>query len=224
MRDEYAERENRFTNSDIYSAINPANLFMVQSRQREVLSFLRSFGFINLSDLQILEMGSGAGGVMTEYLGFGAVPGNLYGMDLLFDRLLVAQQRLPGSAFANADGQSIPFPSGIFDLVLQYTAISSILDTEIRRDVCADMLRVLKPDGMILSYDFWINPTNRQTRGLGLSEIRSSFPGCQIDYRKITLAPPIARRLVPVSWLLSAFLEKLTIFNTHYLVAINPKK
>jgi hypothetical protein len=81
---------------------------------------------------------------------------------------------------------------------------------------------VLKPGGLILSYDFWLNPTNKQTRGLRMSEIRASFPNCQIDSRKITLAPPIARRLIPVSWLLSAFLEKLTIFNTHYLVAIRP--
>jgi len=167
-------------------------------------------------------MGCGSGGVMSECLGFGASPENLYGVDLLFDRLLHAHHILPCSNFANADGQSLPFSSGTFDLVLQYTAISSILDADFRRNICTDMLRVLKPDGMILSYDFWLNPTNNQTRGLRLREIRSSFPGCQVDYWKITLAPPVARRLVPISWLLSAFLEKLTIFNTHYLVAIRP--
>ena len=155
--------------------------------------------------------------------GFGASPNNLHGIDLLIDRLNLAQKRLPGSNFSNADGQSLPYPSDTFDLVLQYTAISSILDDDIRQNIFADMLRVLKPDGMILSYDFWLNPTNKRTRGLRMSEIRSSFPGCMIDYQKITLAPPIARRLVPVSWLLSAFLEKLTILNTHYLVTIRPK-
>jgi len=54
------------------------------------------------------------------------------------------------------------------------TAISSILDPEIRRNICADMQRVLrspdpasgKPGGMILWYDFWLNPTNPQTRGV----------------------------------------------------------
>ena len=63
------------------------------------------------------------------------------------------------------------------------TAISSILDSEIRRNICADMLRVLrspdpasgKPGGMILWYDFWLNPTNPQTRGVRFL-LRSLFP------------------------------------------------
>jgi hypothetical protein len=36
----------------------------------------------------------------------------------------------------------------------------------------------------------------------------------------VTLAPPIARRLVPVSWLAAAALERLVVFNTHYLGVI----
>jgi len=55
---------------------------------------------------------------LTEYLGFGASPENLYGVDLLFDRLFHAHRRLPGSGFANADGQSLPYPSETFDLIL----------------------------------------------------------------------------------------------------------
>ena len=50
--------------------------------------------------------------------------------------------------------------------------------------------------------------------------IRALFPGCAFDFRRITLAPPLARRLVPFSWLLAYLLEKLKIFNSHYLVAI----
>jgi hypothetical protein len=82
--------------------------------------------------------------MLTEYLGFGASPENLHGADLLFDRLLHAHHTLPGSGFANADGQSLPYPSKTFDLVLQSTAISSILDPEIRRNICADMLNLFK--------------------------------------------------------------------------------
>jgi len=168
--------------------------------------------------------------VLTEYLGFGASPENLFGVDLLFDRLLHAHHRLPGSGFSNADGQSLPYASNTFDLVLQYTAISSILDPGIRRNICADMLRVLrnpdpasgKPGGMILWYDFWLNPVNPQTRGIRPAEIKRLFPNCSYEFHRITLAPPIARRIVPLSWMLALFLENLKIFNTHYLVAIRP--
>jgi ubiquinone/menaquinone biosynthesis C-methylase UbiE len=168
-------------------------------------------------------MGCGGGGVLTEHLGFGASPENLIGVDLLFDRLLHAHHILPGSGFANADGQSLPYPSKTFDLVVQYTAISSILDPQIRRNICADMLRVLQPGGIILSYDFWLNPTNPQTRGIRPGEIKRLFPNCRYEFHRITLAPPITRKLASISWGLCLFLESLKIFNTHYLVAIRPK-
>ena len=84
------------------------------------------------------------------------------------------------------------------------------------------MLRALRPGGLILSYDFWLNPTNKQTRGLRPKEIRRLFPNCACEFHKITLAPPIARRLAPLSWGLCYLLESLKIFNTHYLAAIRP--
>jgi len=230
LRSEYVDRVRRFAGSDSYSYFNRSNLFFLQVRQRALLNLLKSQGITELSSLRILEVGCGAGSVLIEYLGYGVSPKNLFGIDLLHDRLIQAHQRLSGSCFSNSDGQYLPFPPKSFDLVLQYTAITSILDSNIRRNMCTDMLRVLrspdptsgKPGGMILSYDFWLNPTNKQTRGLRMAEIRTSFPDCQIEYKRITLAPPLARRLVPISWLFSSLLEKLSIFNTHYLVAISP--
>jgi hypothetical protein len=106
---------------------------------------------------------------------------------------------------------------------LQYTALSSILDPRIRQNVARDMLRVLKPEGILLWYDFWLNPTNPQTRGIRPAEIRELFPACNYEFHKITLAPPLARRIVPFSWGLALFLEGLRIFNSHYLAVISPK-
>lgn len=222
LQDEYADRARRLSGSDIYSVSNPINLFFIQGRQRAVLKALRKNGFSDLSNKRILEMGCGAGGVLTEFIFFGALPENLFGIDLLIDRMKQAHRILPGVRFANADGSCLPFPSGTFDLVIQYTAISSVLDPEWRRLIFSDMLRVTRPGGLILSYDFWVNPTNLQTRGLIPSELRKAFAGCSIEYNRITLAPPLARRLVPLSWGVSHFLEKLRVFNTHYLAIIQP--
>lgn len=222
LRAEYADRARRLAHSDVYTLFNQANLFAVQSRQRAVLSVLHAHGLTDLSGLRILEMGCGAGGVLTEYLGFGAAPRNLFGVDLLPLRLAQARSRLPGSNFYNANGAALPFPSGSFDLVLQSTALSSILDPELRRAICKDMLRVLRPGGMLLSYDFWLNPVNKQTHGIRPAEIKRLFPNCKYEFHRITLAPPIARRLVPISWGLSLLLESLKLLNTHYLVAISP--
>jgi ubiquinone/menaquinone biosynthesis C-methylase UbiE len=223
LRVEYEDRQRRLAGSDLYSWFNRANLFSLQQRQRAVLFSLKRLGYDGLTDLRILEVGCGGGGVLTEFLCYGATPENLYGLDLLEDRLFNAKRRLPATHFLQGDGSQLPLPAHTFDLVLQYTAISSILDPDLRRQMCAEMLRVLKPGGLILSYDFWLNPTNKQTRGLKLSEIRSSFPDCKIDHQCITLAPPITRKLAPISWGLCLFLESLKIFNTHYLAAIRPR-
>jgi ubiquinone/menaquinone biosynthesis C-methylase UbiE len=223
LRNEYEDRKRRLADKDIYTWFNQVHLFMVHQRQRAILTAIRKRGITDLSNISILEMGCGAGGVLIEYLGFGASPENLFGVDLLFDRLCHAHHVLQGSSLTNADGQTLPFPAQTFELVLQSTAVSSILDSEIRRNICADMLRVLKPGGMILWYDFWLNPTNPQTRGIRPAEIRSLFPNCKFEFHKITLAPPIARKVIPISWGLALFLEGLRIFNTHYLVVIIPK-
>jgi hypothetical protein len=86
--------------------------------------------------------------------------------------------------------------------------------------IASEMLRVVSEKGLILWYDFWLNPTNPQTRGIRPAEIKQLFPGCNYEFLRITLAPPIARRLAPISWGLCLFLESIKILNTHYLVAI----
>ena len=222
LRAEYEDRKRRFAGSDVYSWLNPANLFTLQGRQRAVLCALKRHGFLDLSQRRILEMGCGSGGVLGEYLAFGAATCNLFGVDLLPDRLSQAHHWHSGLNLANADGQSLPFPSHTFDLVLQYTALSSILNPDLRRRICAEMLRTLKPDGLILSYDFWLNPTNPQTHGIRPAEIMRLFPNCKYEFHRITLAPPITRKLAAVSWGLCQFLESLKVFNTHYLAAIRP--
>jgi len=76
----------------------------------------------------------------------------------------------------------------------------------------------------IIWYDYWISkPTNPDVKGVGKKEIKELFPNCKFEFHRITLAPPIARLLVRVSWILCELLEKLKIFNTHYLVVIKKK-
>ncbi len=224
LRMEYANRKLRYANSDIYSLFNQAYLFTIQQRQRNTLALFRKYGLYSLDKKRVLELGCGSGSVLREYLTYGVQPKCLYGFDLLFDSVVRAHSHLSHLPLVCADGQHTPYANSSFDIVLQYTAFSSILDSTVKTNLAHEMFRVLrKPNGTILWYDFWLNPTNPQTKGIRAKEIHSLFPGCVFDLRRITLAPPIARRLVPISWLLSVFLEKLTVFNTHYLVAIRPK-
>ncbi len=221
LRAEYADRERRLAGSDIYSPFNLAHLFMTQQRQRVTLKTLRRFGFYPLDQRRVLEVGCGRGGVLLEYLSYGATPARIHGIDLLGDRVAEARARVPSLSLSCADGQHLPYPDEVFDLVLQYTAFSSLLDDGVKANVAREMLRVLRPDGAIIWYDYWLNPTNPQARGIRPAEIRRLFPNCVYHFQRITLAPPITRRLVGLSWLLCYVLEKAVLLNTHYLVVIH---
>ncbi len=223
LRKEYADRSRRLKGKSIYSYFERAYLFSMQQRERVILTLIAKFGFQDLSEKYILEIGCGGGGVLVDFLRYGASQHRLSGIDILYDRLIVARDRLPGSILANSDGQFLPFNTETFDLALQYTAFSSILDAHIKQNVAREMLRVIKPGGLIIWYDFWLNPSNRQTRGIRLQEIRELFPGCDYEVSKTTLAPPLARRIVPLNWGLASFMESLKVFNSHYLVIIQPQ-
>ena len=128
LRAEYLDRERRFTGQDTYTLFNPANLFIVQQRQRAVLALLRREGFYPLAKRRILEVGCGAGGVLREFLSFGAAPQHVHGLDLLDWRVAEAKALSPHLPLACADGRALPYPDGCFNLVLQYTVFTSILD------------------------------------------------------------------------------------------------
>jgi len=221
LKREYSKRETRLQGSAIYSLFDSGYQFFIQNRQREILGLFQRYDLTK--DIHVLEVGCGEGEVLLEFLTFGYSPKSLFGLDILQSRLARAQKKLPISTFICSDGQFIPYQSNMFDLVLQFTSFSSILNDMVKTKMATEILRVLKSNGLILWYDFWFNPTNPQTRGIRPAEIRRLFPNCVYDFHKITLAPPIARRIVPVSWVLALLLEKLKVFNSHYLVAIRPR-
>ena len=122
-----------------------------------------------------------------------------------------------------ADGQNLPFSNASFDLVSQYSVFSSVLEQVVRVNLANEMGRVLKPQGIILWYDFWLNPTNPQTRGIKPAEVHKLFPGSQFIFLKTTLAPPITRGIIGISQKTCTFLEKLKLFNSHYLASVIPE-
>ena len=90
-----------------------------------------------------------------------------------------------------------------------------------KEDVARQMLRVLKREGIILWYDYFVdNPQNPDVRGVRKKDIYDLFSDCKIYLKRITLAPPITRFLAPRSYLLSYLLESMRFLNTHYLGVI----
>jgi len=215
------EKRDKAGKSKPYSFLNKATLFTYHQREKLILKILASQRIKNLSDKKILDVGCGYGEVLRRFIDYGAMPENLYGIDLLPDRIETAKKFSPHINFYLGSATELPFEDKFFDIVMQFTVFTSILDYSMKQKIAKEMLRVLKPDGIIIWYDYWISkPTNPDVEGVGKREIKNLFPDCKFEFHRITLAPPIARLLVPISWMLCELLEKLRIFNTHYLAII----
>ena len=210
---------------EAYSWTAPAYQFMMQERERRILALLAAQGMLPLTDRAILEIGCGTGAWLRDFVKWGATPSNLVGIDLLEERIEQARRLCPpGVRVSTGSATELSFPDASFDIVLQATVFTSILDSAIRAAVAREMLRVLRPGGMILWYDFHVNnPRNPDVRRVDAQELRSLFPDCRIESERTTLAPPIARAVAPRSWLLATLLGAIPPLRTHTLAAIRPR-
>jgi len=225
IRVEYARRAREIP-EELYSVRNPGHLFGTLQRVRRLVRALSVAGCFPLSDRRILDVGCGHGGWLADFESWGARRENLAGMELEPARAEVARCRLgathsDGSGGADiriGDASRLPWPDESFDIVVQATVLTSILDGAMRQSVSTEIARVLKPTGVFLWYDFFYdNPRNPNVRGIGASEIRELFPGFQIGLERVTLAPPLARLVAPLTWIGALLLENLRLFNTHFL-------
>lgn len=204
-----------------YSLLHPGELYMAQERERRMLALLSQCGIGDLARLRILEIGCGRGLPLLDWVRWGAHPDNLAGIDVMEPLLQHATAIIPAAALAAASGGSLPFRDGTFDLVTQLTVFSSILDRAMREAVAAEMLRVARPGGSLLWFDVRVtNPSNPNLLAMRRRDIQRLFPGCSVVLRSSTLAPPLARRLAPLSFLICAMLSSIPILRTHYIALI----
>jgi SAM-dependent methyltransferase len=223
IRAEYERRE-REIGRDFYALTSPPNLFARHGQERALLRGLRTANALPLESKRILEIGCGRGQWFGVFEDFGAVRQQLAGIDLDATRVGEAHARWPDADIRVGDATSLPWSDDSFDIVFQSTVFTSILDDEVRRACAREMLRVLARGGSIIWYDFrYDNPSNANVRGIPTREIAALFPSCTVNVEPVTLAPPLARRIVPHSWLLARGLERLRVLNTHLLAVIRAR-
>jgi hypothetical protein len=156
---------------------------------------------------------------LRDFVKWGAQPENLVGEELLPERAEEARRLSPhGVNVICGSAAQLAFPDHSFDLVLQSTVFTSIQDSGLKRQVAAEMLRLVRREGLILWYDFRVdNPRNSDVTGVRKKEILELFDSCRIELRPMTLAPPLVRRLANWSWVACHLLGKVPWFCTHYL-------
>ena len=169
-------------------------------------------GGIDLAGAAVLDVGAGSGRLLHRLVEFGAARGA--GVEFMPARVAAARERYPRLEVVEGDA-SPPVRRRTFDLVTQFTCLSSIFDPALRRAVAAEMWRVVRPGGAVLSYDLRPSPapiaaagtgarpraTLRRPavdagRAAGAAEVRGLFPGEELVSRAVSLnvALPAALR------------------------------
>jgi ubiquinone/menaquinone biosynthesis C-methylase UbiE len=218
------EKRKESVPSQRYSYFNEGSCFISQRMEWEMLKLLKKQNINSLLEIKILDVGCGAGGVLRNFMRYGAQPENLYGIDLLPDRINLAKRLSPNINFKCGNASRLPYENQTFDIVIQFTVFTSVLDSTMKNKISKEMLRVLKTGGSILWYDFHVNnPDNPDVKGVNKKEINDLFDSCEIHLKRVTLAPPLARAVVRYSYIFCNILENLKILNTHYIGVIKKK-
>jgi SAM-dependent methyltransferase len=217
VRERYARR---VPHDPRYSLLNPAALLALQERQRAMLALFKRLGWSDLSQLKLHEVGSGTGSNLIEFLLMGFAPEYLSGVELLPERHAAARERLPAAVqLAQGDALALTPPPASIDIVLQSTVFSSLLDDAFQQRLADTMWAAVKPGGGVLWYDFTFNnPRNPDVRGVPLARVRQLFPQAQMQARRVTLAPPIARAVTRIHPDLYTVFNALPLLRTHVLV------
>lgn len=207
---------------DRYARFKPEVVASTQERLRALVSLLSAHGISDLATQEVLEVGCGSGSNLQELLLLGAKPENLVGNELLPDRVEQARHVLPQAVrLFPGDASALPFEQASFDIVYQSTVFSSILDDALQSRIAAAMWRWVRPGGGVLWYDFTFNnPSNPDVRGVPLKRVRELFPQGAISVRRVTLAPPISRRVAKIHPAMYGVFNALPLLRTHVLCFI----
>lgn len=198
--------------------LNLYGRYAYYDRTAVLIHAMRELKVKSLTGMNILDVGCGGGTLLRYLFDFGAKPGNCFGIDLLEDALGSAKELSPNTSFFLANAAQIPFADHTFDLVFQSMVLTSVLDPKIKQTIASEMLRVLRQHGRLVWYDFiYDNPRNKNVKGIGGREIRELLPGCEFQFWRLTLAPPIGRTLGAVSPFLFHLFSRVPFLCTHYL-------
>jgi SAM-dependent methyltransferase len=222
--------------SPAYSWENPAYVLYMQRVERELLHVLRAAGVV-LPVSRVLDLGCGSGYFLHRLVEYGVRSGT--GIDLMPDRVEEARRRYPALDVQAGSATALPFVDSSFDLVTQFTCLSSVLDPDVRAAIGRETWRVLRPGGLMLSFDMApAQPVKRAVAAgirrfrlvpstgvytpvepLSMQELLRIFPGQVVVRRVPTLDFDLTQRLAGRPWITAA-LTAVRPLRTHLLLAI----
>ena len=192
------ERRKSIEEDSLYHPLSPYAFMTIQELNKALLRWVHTCGIIPVSEKKVLEIGCGNGINLLRLIGMGFDPEKMVANELDQGRAKSARGRLPEAvSVVPGDALALDVPDNSFDIVMQSTVFTSILDAKFQEALADKMWRMVAPGGGVLWYDFkYNNPKNNDVKGVSVKRIRHLFPEAKIKTWPITLAPPIGRRVV----------------------------
>lgn len=218
IRDRYARRQ-RLPEVTLYNPLNPSVYMSQQEKERALIRWINTAGLAPVQDKRVLEIGCGSGDNLLQLLRLGFQPENLVGNELLDERAITARRLLPASTQVIVkDASELDLAKNSFDVVFQSTVFTSILDKNFQQKLANHLWSLVKQGGGVLWYDFTFdNPNNPDVKGVPVRRICELFPEGSIKVWRLTLAPPLSRRLTKVHPSLYSLFNCLPFLRTHVL-------
>jgi glycosyltransferase involved in cell wall biosynthesis/SAM-dependent methyltransferase len=189
----------------------PGSHHMRAERDRWVVDALRP----SLDGL-VVDAGCGDGALAVALDAAGIRPRRYVGIDLLEERVALARQRASWADFEVGSVDQLPFADQTVDAIVAMTLVSSLRDRWLRDRVAAEFRRVVRPGGRIIVYDMrYPSPANRNVVPLSVGELRSLFPGWNLQMTTLTLLPPIARSVLGAGARRYGLLRRLPLLRSH---------
>lgn len=231
IREAYRARDAAGASSE-YSWSNPGYRFYMQELEWTLLRELDKAD-VSLPGAEVLEVGCGSGYFLHRMKEYGAAVAS--GIDLMEERIAAARARYPTLNVVAGDAAAMPFEDESFDVVTQFTCLSSVLDRDLRRRIAGEMWRVCRPGGAIVSFDMrptpaFIRALRRLRRGavaddrpvtpttpISVAELRAAFGAGDVRHRVVMLSFDLAtaaRRARVIAQAASA----VPLLRTHLLV------
>lgn len=139
---------------------------------------------------QVLDFGCGYGRITNELYGLGYK--GICGVDSSLEMINRGNNEFPHLELSHSKGSQLPFSNSSFDAIVTCAVFTCIPEAQIRVNVVSELLRILKPNGVIYLVEFCSDEGRFFTSGVGVP----MWHGTQIEIENIVGGLAVEKSIV----------------------------
>jgi len=203
-----------------FGCFNSGDLYLMNERERMLTKTMSYLGLDNRGpEILVLDVGCGTGNNLADFIKYGYLPENLFGIDINKKQLKGTYYLHSNLNIVSADACFIPFASKTFDVCLSFD-LFAVIEPSKRKRVADEIIRVLKPGGILLWFDLRLKSNSSGVWAVPFNEIKRLFNGFEFHLKQIGLVPPLARLLSKYSTTLTHIVALIPVLHSHLCGAI----